>query len=405
MGSSTAGRASRPDLHCGRSPGGDGLVFSDGVSRAKDGAGRRYRLVFEVCRTGGGRRDAQHVTRELKLALIVGFLLVLVVTILISDHLSKARTSRLATDLDPRSSLVGATTPITAEELAGGRPPANILEAARVADAGLPPTGPIVAPAAPQAAAPSGVASTNPPVTRIADESQPAPVEFVQGRASDGRPDGVRTAKSSSLGDAIDSLTTQLRVGLPEAARTDGSGAQPQFPQAIQPQEPRIILPVGPVPAAQADRWHVVKEGETAYEITKKYYGDGNLWKKLQEANGDRIAKNGSVRIGVRIKLPPAEAVSGAASSGRARMIPTDPTRVTLAPSTVRPAPAGVPAAPVAASKVRTYTVVSGDTLIGISRKTLGSGKRADEIAKLNKAKLRDRDTVVIGMTLQIPEK
>jgi nucleoid-associated protein YgaU len=60
---------------------------------------------------------------------------------------------------------------------------------------------------------------------------------------------------------------------------------------------------------------------------------------------------------------------------------------------------------PVAASKVRTYTVVSGDTLIGIARKTLGSGKRADEIASLNKAKLRDRNTVVVGMTLQIPEK
>ena len=33
-------------------------------------------------------KDAHAVTRELKLALIVGFALVLVVTVLISDHLS-----------------------------------------------------------------------------------------------------------------------------------------------------------------------------------------------------------------------------------------------------------------------------------------------------------------------------
>ena len=36
------------------------------------------------------------MTRELKLALIVGFALVLVVTVLISDHLSHARQTELA---------------------------------------------------------------------------------------------------------------------------------------------------------------------------------------------------------------------------------------------------------------------------------------------------------------------
>jgi nucleoid-associated protein YgaU len=162
------------------------------------------------------------------------------------------------------------------------------------------------------------------------------------------------------------------------------------------------VIPVQP---AQPERWHVVKEGDSAFDIAKKYYGDGNLWKKLQEANGDRIAKNGAVRIGVRIKLPPAQAISGSASTSRERVIPTDPTRGTPSASSARPAPVEVLPKPVAASKVRTYTVVSGDTLIGIARKTLGSGNRADEIAALNKAKLRDRNTVVIGMTLQIPEK
>ncbi len=41
------------------------------------------------------------VTRELKLALIVGFALVLVVTVLISDHLSHARQTELAGNIQP----------------------------------------------------------------------------------------------------------------------------------------------------------------------------------------------------------------------------------------------------------------------------------------------------------------
>jgi len=53
------------------------------------------------------RKDPSDVTRELKLALIVGFALVLTVAILVSDHLSKARTANLAT--------IGGTTKVVAK--------------------------------------------------------------------------------------------------------------------------------------------------------------------------------------------------------------------------------------------------------------------------------------------------
>jgi nucleoid-associated protein YgaU len=348
------------------------------------------------------------VTRELKLALIVGFLLVLVVTILISDHLSKARTSKLASDLDPRSSLVDASVPITPAELAGGRPsvpaPTGPIGDGRVAMGGQPPAGPIASPAVEQVPD----AAT---VTRVADRPEAAPVELELGRPGSGSEVASTTGGRSTLGSALDDLRSQLENGLPVGAGLDGPGAgSGDSPAPTQPPTGILPTPVGPGPVipvqpAQPERWHVVKEGDSAFDIAKKYYGDGNLWKKLQEANGDRIAKNGAVRIGVRIKLPPAEAISGSASASRERVIPTDPTRGTPSASSARPAPVEVLPKPVAASKVRTYTVVSGDTLIGIARKTLGSGKRADEIAALNKAKLRDRNTVVIGMTLQIPEK
>lgn len=358
------------------------------------------------------------MTRELKLALIVGFLLVLVVTILISDHLSKARSSKLASDLDPRSALVDAGAPITPAELAGGRAtvPApsegsRVAGATTEAPAGSP-TGPIgpagVADPAGTVVAGAGQDPSTPDATRVADRGMtaptsaptPEPVVLVQGDGS--QAGGTRP----SLSKALDDFRNQLENGLPVGASTDGMGSQAATGNAAP--QPTRDVPTGPatagsvtrIPApeaAQADRWHVVKDGETAFEITKKYYGDGNLWKKLQEANGDRIGKNGAVRIGVRIKLPPAEMITG--KPDRSKIIPSDPTAT--------PAKAEKPASTPrpAAAKVRTYTVLPGDTLIGIARKTLGSGKRADEIVDLNKGKLRDRNTVVVGMTLQLPEK
>src|SRR3954470_12184985 len=73
-----------------------------------------------------GRRPSQrkdaHVTRELKLALIVGFALVLVVTVLISDHLSHARQTELAGNI-PAEPIKAAEPPAIA--MGNDSPPFN----------------------------------------------------------------------------------------------------------------------------------------------------------------------------------------------------------------------------------------------------------------------------------------
>jgi len=36
-----------------------------------------------------------------------------------------------------------------------------------------------------------------------------------------------------------------------------------------------------------ATQWHEVKKGETLWKIAEQYYGDGNLYKQIFEANKD----------------------------------------------------------------------------------------------------------------------
>ena len=57
------------------------------------------------------------------------------------------------------------------------------------------------------------------------------------------------------------------------------------------------------------------------------------------------------------------------------------------------------------AAKLATYTVKPGDSLGKISQATLGTSKRVAEIVSLNKGKLRDADSIKVGMTLQIPSR
>jgi nucleoid-associated protein YgaU len=275
------------------------------------------------------------------------------------------------------------------------------------------------------------------PVTDAAE-----PVTLTQGRTP---PRDVGTSPTGpSIGSALDRLEAQLRSGgMPVAGQVDRLGGQPagSAPGAEGEGSSVPTAPVGPVgpvgpdgagaapgrgvPTPQVtpvapERFHTVKDGETLFQITKKYYGDGNRWKKLMEANPGRVGKNGEVRPGVRIMLPANEVITGkpapasvAGNTGTARTVttptptptptvpPTGPARTSAGAADRTPGNAVVPAPSPATS--RTYTVVAGDTLSEISRKTLGTSKRADEIFALNK--LKDRNSIFVGMKLVLPEK
>ena len=62
------------------------------------------------------------------------------------------------------------------------------------------------------------------------------------------------------------------------------------------------------------------------------------------------------------------------------------------------------PAAEEAAPEVEYYTIVSGDTLWGISAKFLGNGSKYMEIFEANREVIEDPDKIFVGQKIRIPK-
>ena len=53
-----------------------------------------------------------------------------------------------------------------------------------------------------------------------------------------------------------------------------------------------------------ATQWHEVKKGETLWKIAEQYYGDGNLYQKIFEANRDTLKDPNRINIGQKLRIP-----------------------------------------------------------------------------------------------------
>ena len=338
------------------------------------------------------------VTREQKLALIVGFSLILLVGVLISDHLSSARKATIA-KVEPEPAPINAAPYPVA-------PPQTIAERrAEQPSQAVANTNP--APANP----PSTTPVSEPPTTIVAlggeprstSAANPDPVQPSSSRA----PDQVNLARSgeSSVIDEIHRAGGEFVRGpdgylsfrLPPAASI--SPSERSSPRA---EPPRITQ--SPVGLIETVRTHSVQAGESLYQIAAKYYGNGNLWRDLVKYNS--MDKTGTVRTGMRIKVPSKDTLLGRAV---ANTLPTsiDPGIKLIKP----PAPQFTPkaslpkAAPGKPGKIElaSYIIKRGDTLGEISQRTLGTSKRWQEIVDLNN--LDDEDNLTPGAVLKIPAR
>lgn len=194
------------------------------------------------------------MTREHKLAIIVGFSLVLVVGILISDHLSPASLSEPADTL-------AIQLPIGRREL----PPA-VVPGAR----------------------------PNQP-----DNSQVAPPE------------------ASTPDDAPVVLPTD-EPSIPEDISTPPSGGIENHPLIIKiggsQQEERITLPPSggnpaprtPAPTDTTGRFaeYTVKPNDALSDIARQHLGSAARWRDIAQANPTKVGKNGEIRSGDVLRIP-----------------------------------------------------------------------------------------------------
>ncbi|MFO0874919.1 MAG: LysM peptidoglycan-binding domain-containing protein [Phycisphaerales bacterium] len=263
------------------------------------------------------------MTRENKLALVVGFGLVLFVGILVSDHYSAINRKPGADLHDPNA--VAQAQPVRKIDDITRRPPIAMgTPAAPVAPE------PTVVARDPGAIAPDGSRGVHVP----AGPSDPRPEDVVaNGRGSSSGPAGgiVDPLRSAPIhvvkkGETLYGIAREqlgngdrwkeiLEVNKLKDARALAEGMKLTMPATVSVQAPEALAkPVvamndraGGVGARADDakvREHTVKDGETLSSIAQKLLGTTSRWQELYQLNKDRIKNPDDVSPGTVLKLP-----------------------------------------------------------------------------------------------------
>lgn len=353
------------------------------------------------------------MTRELKLALIVGFAMVLTVAILVSDHFSKARQATLADVAGMNANRLAAKPPEEPLKGTDDLLPATLPAAMSVSDTGgthaptdggiLPPSNPTANPTETNASLAQGASTPT--------EQPQTGVPLVIGQGSSGLPStmftqvqGDATIARKDMTSGAPSNTNPMDTAIKHSPAGDSIAQKvAEKKQETKPEtkpEAKQALPIGP-----NDKVHVVAANDSLYAISKRYYGNGNLWRQLAAANAGRVSEDGSARVGTKIVIPSKDVLVGKAPAEKVtKPVPADTradTRVATKPvekKTDKPV-----AKPTEAAKPRSYTVKPGDSLGRIAARELGSSKRLGEVASLNG--MDPDDDLIAGATIKLPAK
>ncbi|NJN32415.1 MAG: LysM peptidoglycan-binding domain-containing protein, partial [Synechococcales cyanobacterium RM1_1_8] len=139
--------------------------------------------------------------------------------------------------------------------------------------------------------------------------------------------------------------------------------------------------------ASTSERIYTVLRGDSLMTIAQKTLGDRSRWREIALRNN--ITNPADLKVGTRLKLPPLNNASSAPVSAPAAK-----------PSAAKPS-ATPPETPARQPLSWDYTVLRGDSLIGIARKTLNDGNRWVEIAELNQ--IKSPSDLRVGQVLRIP--
>ena len=357
------------------------------------------------------------MNRDQKLALVIGFALVLVVGVRISDHYSSVQQPRLE-----GGSLVAP--PLQALAEGGGSPLPSGWGELIVTEPGFSSEGyseEVSPPALAQAEPAFG--SSTPPYSQSGDDPRgrltppPAPpalgernrapgtgpTRIARGTTSDSRvlaPTSVPMTERRvveplvmELGDGRDSAASSVTRGLIDRIRLGMkqlpvAGEVNERPAGSTGASVERTSPTRSDATVSTAREHYVQPNESLYKIAERYYGQGRLWRQLAEANPGKVGKNGVIRPRVRLVLP-------AELAGR---------KLRGAPQSTTSQNSATPTeARERAAQPTTYTVAKGDTLSQIAQQTLGSSRRMGDIIQANSNLISDADEIRVGMKLKIP--
>jgi nucleoid-associated protein YgaU len=151
----------------------------------------------------------------------------------------------------------------------------------------------------------------------------------------------------------------------------------------------RLTALVPNVPALSVARpaEHVVRAGDTLWDLAVRYYHSAAAVAKIQEANKAQVpTPSAPLKIGMRLVLPDLPAAPRA-----------EPGRAGTSGAATLVGGTGAPASTVP------YIVRPGDTLASIARQFYGSDQAIRPILTANPRLARNPDRIVTGWTLNIP--
>jgi nucleoid-associated protein YgaU len=339
------------------------------------------------------------MTKETKIGLLVGMMVIILIGILISDHLSHANQMHQAqrTPESVAPEIKPDMVPPPPTSLAGARPeprqPLPMPEDLRLSGSASPRHDfrPAARPeVAPVPAASSVPAAAPAPAPAVAQTPAPSAATAPPATASPSRNLIVALGNNTPIqGDVPEGFSRTRATG------PDAYGQPPASPIALPadapaPQPPAAAAPTSPAALPSRKVIHHVQSGETLQAISRKYFnGDATHDKAIFEANRKSIPAMNKLRAGVRLEIPIDKA-------------PAAPTPLAR-PVAVQPAPAA-PGANAPAATID-YTVKEGQTLSSIAAASYGSKNDWPKLYELNKDRIKDPDRLAPGTVIRVPKK
>ena len=175
--------------------------------------------------------------------------------------------------------------------------------------------------------------------------------------------------------------------------------------------------------AVVAGKQYKAQAGDSLSKMAARFYGTSNKSTQqiLLDANPALKQNPNMIVVGKTYIVPPAPAPApggAAASAGAAATsVAPAPAQAIPMPNVPRlaenvnivheqPSAQQQPAnAPIASTPAYTYTVKDGDTLRKIASSQLGTTDAVSAILELNKDKIKNANTIVVGMKLRLPAK
>ncbi|MFP3937711.1 MAG: LysM peptidoglycan-binding domain-containing protein [Phycisphaerae bacterium] len=146
--------------------------------------------------------------------------------------------------------------------------------------------------------------------------------------------------------------------------------------------------------ARTAGAVYTVRSGDTLVDIAERFYGSRRKYRRILEANADRVDDPGALKVGDELVIPPP---AGESSSGRVREMSLDELREHFGADRRTSSANDGP---------RTYTVQRGDNLTKIARRFYDDDDGREAVMKIYRANrdvLSAPDVLPLGAELKIP--